>query len=328
MMPERGGFSKAQDVRMSQLLAGSPKNWGRWGPDDEVGSLNFLTQAEVLRGVRAVRQGKVVTCGELIGNPKGDPMFPGRKPTVREMVQDKNDYVTGKATPLPGGVEYADDKITMFLQGSTQIDALGHVWYDDHVWNGYPAAEATAGGMKKTSILPIAERGIVGRGVLLDMAAHFGKFALEKGDTFGLEDMLACAERQGVTIEKHDILCLRIGFLQLLYVQGPEVFYKDFNEPGLTYSTEVVDWFHEMEIPCLATDTISNEIDIDPELGVQIPLHCALMRNLGIIFNEICNFEALAKDCHADGQWDFLFTAAPLKVREATGAPLNVMVVK
>ena len=53
-MPEQGGFSKAQDVRMSQLLAGSPKNWGRWGPDDEVGSLNFLTQSEVLRGVRAV----------------------------------------------------------------------------------------------------------------------------------------------------------------------------------------------------------------------------------------------------------------------------------
>ena len=182
--------------------------------------------------------------------------------------------------------------------------------------------------MKKASILPIAERGIVGRGVLLDMAAYKGKFALDKGDVLGPEDILGCAAKQGVTIKKRDILCLRIGFLQLLYVQGPEVFYANFIEPGMTYSPELVDWFHQMEIPCFATDTISNEIELDPELGVQLPLHCALMRNLGIIFTEICNFERMAQDCHADGQWDFLFMATPLKVREGTGAPLNVIAVK
>ncbi len=322
------GFSKSQDIRMSQLLAGSPSNWGRWGKEDEVGALNFLTNAEVLRAVKAVRQGKVITCGEIIGNPKGDPMWPGRLPTLRENVRDKGNYLSGEFEAFPGGVEFADDKISMFLQGSTQVDALGHVWYDDHVWNGFPAAEATVGGMKKASILPIAERGIVGRGVLLDMAAYKGKFALEKGDVLGLEDILGCADKQGVTIEKHDIVCLRIGFLQLLYVQGPEVFYANFNEPGLTYSPELVDWFHTMEIPCFATDTISNETELDPEVGVQIPLHCALMRNLGIAFTEICNFEKLAQDCHADGQWDFLFMASPLKVREGTGAPLNVIAVK
>ena len=327
-MNEQTGFSKSQDLRVSQLLAGSPSNWGRWGQDDEVGALNYLTNAEVLRGIRAVCQGKVITCGELIGNPEGDPMWPGRLPTVRQNVRDKSDYEKGTVQPFPGGAEFSDDRISMFLQGSTQVDALGHVWYDDQVWNGFPAGPSTIEGMKKASILPIAERGIVGRGVLLDMAAWKGKFALDKGDTLGLDDILGCAEKQGVTLEKRDILCLRIGFLQLLYVQGPDVFYKDFNEPGLTYSPELVDWFHEMEIPCFSTDTISNEMELDPEVGVQIPLHCALMRNLGIVFNEICNFEALAKDCHADGQWDFLYMAAPLKVREGTGAPLNVIAVK
>ncbi|MFK0206286.1 cyclase family protein [Agrobacterium sp. NPDC090283] len=326
-MPEKTGFSKAQELRMSQVLAGAPSNWGRWGTDDEVGALNFLTNTEVLRAARAIRQGKVFTCGEVIGNPKGDPMWPGRSPTKRETVIDKNSYIKGDMPTLPGGAEFTDDRIEMFLQASTQFDALGHVWYDDQLYNGYPASE-TNGGLKKASILPIAERGVVGRGVLLDMAAYKGKFALDKGDLLGLEDILGCAEKQGVTIEKHDILCLRIGFLQLLYVQGPEVFYKDFMEPGLTYSAELVDWFYQMEIPCLATDTISNETELDPEIGVQIPLHCALMRNLGIVFNEICNFEALAKDCHADGQWDFLYAAAPLKVREATGAPLNILAVK
>ena len=182
--------------------------------------------------------------------------------------------------------------------------------------------------MKKASILPIAERGVVGRGVLLDMAAYRGKFALEKGDTFNLDDLLGAAKKQGVTIEKHDILCLRIGFLQLLHTQGPEEFYANFNEPGLIYSPELVDWFQKMEIPALCTDTISNEMDFDPETGMQVTLHCALMRNLGVLFNEICNFEALAKDCHEDGQWDFLYVGAPLKVHQAQARPLNVVAIK
>jgi kynurenine formamidase len=326
-MVAKAPLNPREDTRMSQLLAGSPKNWGRWGPEDQVGGLNFLTSAEILRGARAIRQGKVITCGEVIGSPTGDPIFPGRTQPQRANTQDFGDYQSGKKNPLPGGIQYADDQITMFLQGSTQVDALGHVWYDDQLWNGYSASE-TVGGMKKASILPIAERGVVGRGVLLDMAAYRGKFALEKGDTVNLDDLLGAAKKQGVTIEKHDILCLRIGFLQLLHTQGPEEFYANFNEPGLIYSPELVDWFQKMEIPALCTDTISNEMDFDPETGMQVTLHCALMRNLGVLFNEICNFEALAKDCHEDGQWDFLYVGAPLKVHLGTGAPVNVVAIK
>lgn len=319
--------SIAEGKRASQLLAGAPRNWGRWGPDDEVGALNFLTSAEVLRGIRAVRSGRVFTCGQVIGDPRGDPIWPDRQQAARRNVRDKGNYAAGDFPSMAGGVEYADDQITMFLQGSTQYDALGHVWYDDQLWNGHPASE-TIGGMRKDSILPIAERGIVGRGILLDMAAYKGKPELEKNEVLHLDDLLGAAEKQGVAIEKHDILCLRIGFLQLLYKQGPERFYADFNGPGLTYSPELVDWFHRMEIPALCTDTISNEIELDPEIGVQIPLHCALMRNLGVAFNEICNFEKLAADGHRDGQWDFLYVAAPLKVYNGTGAPVNVVAIK
>ena len=312
---------------VSQLLVGTPSNWGRWGEQDEVGSLNFLTSQEVLRGVRSVRQGKVFTCGEIIGNPQGDPLWPGRTPAKRETVIDKDSYIRGDLATLPGGAEFTDDRIEMFLQGSTQFDALGHVWYDDKIWNGYPSSDSN-GGLKRASVLPISQRGVVGRGVLLDMAAYKDKDFLDKGDLLHLEDLLGCAKQQGVSIEKHDILCLRLGFLQLLRVQGPEIFYRDFLEPGLTYSPELVDWFHQMEIPCLSTDTISNETELDPKIGVQIPLHCALMRNLGVAFNEICNFEELSTHCHADGQWDFLYAAAPLKVSEATGAPVNVLAIK
>ena len=188
-------LSKKQQVRARRLLAGSPSNWGRWGADDQLGSLNFLTNSEVLRGVRAVRQGKVITCGEVIGQPEGNPVCPGRAQSKRANVRDKGDYTSGKFEAFPGSVEFADDTIDMFLQGSTQFDALGRVWYDDQLWNGCPAS-ATVGEMQTASVLPIAEKGIVGRGVLLDMAAFLGKFALVKGDLIGLPDLLACAQKQ------------------------------------------------------------------------------------------------------------------------------------
>src|SRR5947207_8211427 len=110
--------SVASPGSMAELLSNAPSNWGRWGDADEVGSLNFLTNQEVLRGVQAVRSGKVFTCGEEIGNPSGDPLWPGRTPAKIETVIDKSTYSGGDMQPLPGGVEFTDDRIEMFLQGS------------------------------------------------------------------------------------------------------------------------------------------------------------------------------------------------------------------
>lgn len=126
----------------------------------------------------------------------------------------------------------------------------------------------------------------------------------------------------------HDVLVIRTGWIGKFYRTPKEEFYKDFLEPGLTYSPELVHWFHKKEIPNLVTDTIANEVTVDPESGVVLPLHCALMRNLGITFTEIIALDALAEDCAADGQWSFLYTAAPLKVVGGSGAPVNPVVIK
>jgi kynurenine formamidase len=83
-----------------------------------------------------------------------------------------------------------------------------------------------------------------------------------------------------------------------------------------------------MEIPNLVTDTIANELSLDPATGAFLPLHIALMRNLGVLFTEIASLDALAQDCADDGQWDFLYTAAPLKVIGGTGAPVNPIAIK
>jgi kynurenine formamidase len=310
-----------------ELLKDSPKNWGKWGPDDEVGSLNYLTREEVLRGVRAVKQGKTFTLQILMGHPAGDPVWPGRSPAKRVNVLDKGFFLAGKGPSFPGECEYADDMMIMYLQGSTQYDALGHLWYGDELWNGFDA-KTTIGGMGKASVLPIAERGVVGRGILIDMARHRKKAVLDPGETFTHEDVMAAAERQGTKIEKHDILVIRTGWIGSFYERDRTEFYKNFIEPGLTYSPELVNWFQAMEIPNLVTDTIANEVTADPVSGVVLPLHNALMRNLGVALTEIAQLDPLAADCEQDGQWTFLYAAAPLKVVGGTGAPVNPVVVK
>ena len=319
--------TRNQPATLGEVLADLPKNWGRWGEDDEIGCLNFQTPEEVLRGVREVRSGKVFTLGLPIGSPGGDPVWPGRSGAMRLMTQDRSHYTAGKLKPMPGGLEYADDYMTAFLQGSSQYDALGHTWYDDQLYNGYPA-ETTTGGMAKCGVDKLARRGIVGRGVLVDMARHRGKESLGPGETFGVDDLEAAAQEQGVAIERHDNLLIRTGWLKVFFDKGREAFYENFIEPGLVFSPELVRWFHDQEIVSLSTDTIANEVTTDPETGIALTLHAALMRNLGLLFSEILWFEELARDCVDDGRWTFLYAAAPIHVVGGTGAPVNPVVVK
>lgn len=317
----------AQTVHIRELLKDSPKNWGKWGADDEVGSLNYLDAGQVLAAAASIRSGKVFTLQVPMADPKGEPVWPGRRGCERYQIIDEGHWDCGKGPDIPGGSHYSDDMISAYSQGSTQYDALGHVWYDGTLYNGYDA-KSTIGGMTKASVLPIAEKGVVGRAVLLDIARLRGKDYLDKGETFTHHDLLEAAERQGVEIRKRDILVIRTGFIESYYSAGSVKFYEDFVEPGLTYSPMLVEWFRDMEIPNLVTDTIANEVTVDPVSGVVLPLHSALMRNLGVAFTELCDLSQLAADCVIDGQWDFLYAAAPLKIVSGSGAPVNPIAIK
>lgn len=313
---------------IAELLGdNAPKNWGKWGPDDEIGSLNYLTPAEALRGAAAIRTGESFTLQIPIGDPdRPDPVHPTREPAVRTSVSDEGFFQRGAPEPATGH-HYADDKIDMFLQGSTQTDALGHLWYGGQIWNGYDAA-TTDGALRKASVLPLAEHGVVGHGVLIDMARYFGKENLGKGEAFSHVELLDAARSQGVEIQPRDILVVRTGWLGWYYRTTPEEFFADWSEPGLTWSPELVEWFQRMEIPNLVTDLVANEATWHPGSGVEIPLHNALMRNLGVVFTEIVWLDDLAAACAADNRWDFLYTAAPLKVWGASGAPVNPIAIR
>lgn len=310
------------------LLEGCPKHWGKWGSDDEVGALNFLTPEKVLEAIASVRSGRVFTLQIPMADPAGDPVWPGRAGTQRYNTIDKGHFLAGKAKPNPGGIEYADDYMACFLQGSTQYDALGHAWYADKLYNGFDA-KTTIGSLAKCSVLPIAERGIVGRAVLLDIARHRGKAALDRAETFDHNDLLACAEAQGSPIAQSDIIIVRTGWIGRFYEHGADAFYgEEFVEPGLKFSPDLIRWFAEMEIPNLVTDTIGNEVSFDTDTGIAFALHAGLMRNLGVSMTEIASLDVLARDCAEDGQYHFLYVAAPLKVVGGSGAPVNPIVIK
>lgn len=314
---------------IAEILSEAPDNWGKWGDEDEIGAVNYLTESEVLRGIKAVEHGKTFTLGVPIARPEGDPVFPGREEASHYMHCDKGHFDSGKFSMHRGaGLEYADDVLFMFIQGTTQFDAPGHVWYDDTLYNGFDA-KSTMGGMEHCGIKGIAEHGVVGRGILLDIARYREVDHLERGTQITLDELLDCADEQDITIENRDILLIRTGWIERFYEEGPDEFYGErFNEPGLTYSEELVNWFYEKEIPAFGTDTIGNEQTVSDETGTLLPLHGALLRDQGVGFNEINKLDELGEDCATDDKYDFLYVGSPLKISQGTGAPVNPLVIK
>jgi kynurenine formamidase len=311
---------------LSRLLAEAPNNWGKWGADDEIGALNYLTREEIKSGVAAIRRHRPFTLGAPVATAAGDPVFPGRWPARHYMVADKAGFEAGHWRALPGGLEFADDYVSGFAQAGTHCDALGHMWFDDTLWNGYPAA-STNGGMTRASIEQIARRGIVGRAVLLDLARFRGEAFLQRAETFDHRELMKCARAQAVEIGPRSILMLRTGWLGAL-LRGEVRIDQHYWEPGLTFSLELLRWFTEMQIPCFLTDTLANETTYEPNSGLMLVLHAALMRNLGVVFTEMAWLDDLAADCAEDRQYDGLYAASPVQVSRGTGGALNPVFIK
>lgn len=193
------------------------------------------------------------------------------------------------------------------------------------MYKGYDS-ETTKGGLDRSSVEPIAEHGVVGRGVLLDIARHRGVDLLKRDVFTPLEKLQDCADEQGLEIQKGDVLIIRTGWLERFYEGDREVF-EELDEPRITYSTELADWFHKMEIPAFATDTLASE-QSNCETGLWLPLHATFIRDQGILFTEIALLDELAADCAEDGKYDFLFVCSPLKIVGGTGSPVNPLAIK
>jgi kynurenine formamidase len=305
---------------IGEMLIYSPSNWGRWGQDDEVGALNFLGSAEVLRGISTIKDGSTYTLGQPIRDPRGDLVGQRRRPTGYHMVRDE---IAGS-----GGVEYADDMVYMYTHSTTHVDALGHAWYDGKLYNGFDA-ETTNGGLSNNSIHHVGNKGIAGRAVLLDVARYKGVEWIPEGEEITLDDLLNTAVHQNVSLDKRDILLIRTGFYLNFLKNGSREYFKNgLKEPGITYTDELANWFYEQEIPVYGTDTLGSEQTQSTRTGTTHPLHAYLITRLGVSMVENLSLEELAAACAVDGRYEFCLVVGALKLIGGTASPINPIAIR
>jgi kynurenine formamidase len=301
-----------------RAIGKSLSNWGRWGDDDERGTVNLITPDKIVAASELIRTGKVFDLGIPFGAGGPQPGGGRINPVllVSETGTDQKDF--------PGAFHYADDYIFMPLQSASQWDGLAHVFYDEKLYNGFPSSDVGPHGAHHCSITAMA-KGITGRGVLLDIARLKGVEWLEMGYVITPEDLDAAAAAQGVEVRSGDILLFRTGWRRKFINEQSAVEFMA-GEPGL--GVACCEWLSQHEVAVVCSDNWAIEVlpgEIDGEL---LPVHMILIRDMGMTLGEILDFEELSADCAEDGIYDFFFCGPPIKFSRAVGSPINPQAIK
>jgi kynurenine formamidase len=306
------------------------RNWGKWGPDDQIGALNYITPEKVRQAAGLVKQGKVISMMlPLDMNGPQTGAF-GRVNPIHQMVATGTDHATRGQTigglHHPYGFGFADDTITMYLQAGSQWDGLGHIFHDGKMWNDYDATLVTAAnGAEKNGIQHMKDK-VVTRGVLLDVARHRGVDYLDVGTPIYPEELDAVASKAGVEIGEGDIVIVRTGDMGRRLREGNWGPYSAGEAPGLSFHT--APWLAEKRVAGVATDTWGVEVRPNELEGAFQPLHLVILVNMGLLVGEIWYLEDIAADCAADGVYEFMLSAPPLVIPNAVGSPVNAQAIK
>jgi kynurenine formamidase len=302
-----------------QQLAAEVSNWGRWGEDDELGTINLIDAAAVARGVAAVRTGerfplaiRLDAHGPQMGN------VPGRTNPLHTMVAINQSYGD------PDGACFNDDTVSLGLQAGTHWDALAHVSYGGLLYNGHPASSVTADRrVARCGIHKVTS--IVSRGVLLDVARAKGLDELEPGYPITEADLELAVEQAGVRPEPGDVVLVRTGKIARLKARDREG-YTLTPSPGLTVGT--VPWMRRHDVAAVATDTFTLEVVPGEDPAVLFPVHMLQLRDMGLLQGQNFDLEALSASCAADGASTFLLVANPEPFTGGAGAPTAPVAVK
>ena len=301
------------DEKFKQIGA-ELSNWGRWGADDQVGTLNFITPAVRAAAAKMIKTGETVDLGMPLDANGPHSGREWRFNPIHRMTQILTDV------EYPGGAMAADDVISMPLQAGTQWDALAHVGYDGEIYNGYPATSMTAvDGATKNSFDRVVDR-IVGRGVLLDIARLRGVDVMEGGDEITPDDLDRAARTQGVEVRTGDILLVRTGWYQH-FLNGDHGTFLGPDEAGMGFSTCA--WLDEHQVAAIAADNFAVEVRPSGIKGVLAPVHMVLIRDLGMTLGEMFNLEILSETCARLGRWEFFLSGIGMKVSGSVGSPVN-----
>ena len=340
--------------RWKQRPPGS--TWGDFGPDDQLGRLNLVNAEKVRQGVAEVHEGLTFCLSLPLDLPGGNVLNPRRfppvlRPTVRNGKPNLN-YRLITDNPLHNDV-VSDDLAVLYLQYSTQWDSLAHVGQmfdadDDGIpeavfYNGYrpglhifgPTEGSDAGipngaaGARSTSkakalgIENMAVHGMQGRGVMIDLHAHFGR----ERKVVGYDTLMEVLERDGVVVERGDMVCLHTGFAQVLIEMNgtPD---KQIVENTCSVldgrDARLLQWITDTELAALIADNYA--VEAHPATShngccATLPLHEHCLFKLGVNLGEIWNLTPLANWLRAHGRYRFLLTAPPLRLPGAVGSP-------
>ena len=329
--------------------------WGDWGPDDELGRLNLLTPRKVLQGIAEVREGKVFCLSLPLDFPGGSVINPRRSPPQLMPTLRSGDR-SNMAFPLrcddPTSTDVVcDDRVLLTLQYSTQWDSLAHVGQmfdadgdgvaEDVFYNGFRANTDIAGpsiftgdrvepndlappGAHRLGVENMAASCIQGRGVMVDLQAHFGR----SGKIVGYDDLMRVLDADKVQIESGDLVCFRTGFDEALLQMN-----RAPDAQKLFATTSALDgrddrlqhWVTDSGAVALISDNYAVEATparpcMEPMCST-LPLHAHCLFRLGCYLGEMWYLSELADWLRAAGRSRFLLTAPPLRLPGAVGSP-------
>jgi kynurenine formamidase len=317
------------DSRWVAEEATSLSNWGRWGPDDEIGTWNLVTPEKIKEAAACVRQGKVFSLALPFG-PKGPNRsgIEGRPNAIHLMQLTGTDAAAGvQDTMFPGPAKFADDWVIMNLSCSTQWDGFCHIFYEGRTYNGVKDTTVSSWGARRNSITKLRDR-ITTRAVLLDIPRALGQPWCQPGIPITPSDLDLAVKRQGsVSVGPGDVVLIRTGHLSQVRASGDWSTYAGNGDaPGL--SATCGRWIAERDLAAIATDTWGAEVLPYETPESSAPLHQILLAHCGITIGEMFDLDALAEDCARDGIYEFMLVAPILPIDGAVNTPVNPQAIK
>lgn len=284
-------------------------NWGRWGDDDELGTLNLITAAKRKAATQLVEDGVSISLARVLDTEE----------STRNPRPFRHELYVGTF----GTHEVAGDIYSVQYHGfaHSHMDGLPHFARDGQLYNGFPVCGLKETGAEKLGIHN-AHQGIVSRGILIDMAWLKGVDYLEPGTPIMTSDLEAWEAKTGVHVGSGDVLLIRTGRWEAAR-RLPD---RNFAENVAGLHASVAKWLKARDVAVIGSDGIS---DVMPSnvAGLFNPLHELVIVRLGMPIFDNLDLDAVAREADRRGRWAFLFVAAPLRVQGGTGSPLNPLAI-
>lgn len=288
-------------------------NWSRWGDDDTIGTINQITPAARARAMALVTSGVTVPLGLDVGSNGPQPPGSSRSNPIHIMTR------TGASSVETGGFVYTDDLLFIHTQSGTQVDGLAHVAYDELIYNGHPSSSVSHEGAQHVGIEGL-RAGIQGRGILLDVPQLLGIEQLPGDHLISTAELKLCLVEAGLELAAGDSLLIRTGWLRKFLIEKDRVGYLS-REPGI--GLETVEWLAENDVAFVASDNWGVELAPGERPDEVMPVHCVLIRDMGMPLGEMFDLEKLSTHCAETKRWEFLFTCLPLAITGGVGSPVS-----